>query len=215
MKNEPKKEYLPDCTEIHDDFTLGLFHEHKKYIDDEIQQYKIVTHYNDLLKKALAGKHMTHEEVQILEMNDYEFMKTSYKHMPTFCMVFDDLMGNRLIYSACMKTEVSQFFLNVRHFNTMCIFSTQIWKNGVPRSLKSNIKIYILFACKSVKHQKTIAEDVVGRVSIEKFCEIWDEACSVPYSALVVDMLAPETDMFRRNFDTILCIGSVDAETKT
>lgn len=207
---EEKREYLPECTEVFEEFTFDLFEKHKDFIRKEIEDYKIFLKYMEIYNKAMRGQHITHAEMIILESNDGEPMESEYKHMPCFCMVFDDLQSNRLIYSPNMKTGVSQFFLNTRHFNTMCIFSCQTFKNAIPKQLKSNIAVYILFRCKALKQQKDIAEDLVGVCPVETFIKCWNFACEVKYSAFVMDRNADEKEMFRRNFDCQIMLDDKD-----
>lgn len=199
MAKEDKAQELPPECEIIDDFTEEIFFEKIDIIEHEIEQYKIHLKYMEIYDKALSGKPMTQSEIMILEANDYEPLKTKYKHMPTNLIVLDDLQANKTIYSANMKSRVAAFFLNVRHFNTMVIFSCQTFKNAIPRQLKSNVKIWILFACRSKKYQLDIAESMVGKVDVNTFIDIWNFCTAEKYDALVVDYSADEKMMFRKN----------------
>lgn len=113
-----------------------------------------------------------------------------------------------------MKGDLAKFFINVRHRNVFCIFSSQTFRASVPRQLRSNVKVYCLFQCKSAKFQKDIAEDMVGKVSVEDFLRLWNFATAEKYNAFVVDYEKDENEMFSKNFDTRLLLNSAeDAET--
>lgn len=210
MKDEAKAIYLPECTEIFDTFNLALFKEHIEYIKAEIQEYKIYLHYMEIYNKAKSGRALTQSEIMILEANDYEPLRSQYKHMPTFMMVFDDMQANRLVFSPNLNSKVSNWFFDCRQKNTMCLFSCQSFKCSVPRQLKAQVRVFILFACKSVKYQRDIAEDLVGKVPVETFLKLWDFATKDKYNFFCVDILADENDgMFRQNFDTILSMDDM------
>lgn len=211
IEKEEKCEYLDhDITVIHKDFTMDKFIKYRDYIEKEIEDYKVYLKYVEIYTKAMKGQHITHEEERILESNDYEPMESEYTHMPCFCMVFDDLQSNRLIYSPTMKSDVAQWFLNTRHFNTVNFFLCQTWKLSVPKQLKSNIVLYVLFQCKSLKYQKDVAEDLVSVCPVETFVRYWDWACSKKYSAFVVNRNADEKLMFKRDFDTQIIMDDKD-----
>jgi ABC-type dipeptide/oligopeptide/nickel transport system ATPase component len=214
MKNEEKAEYLPDNTEIFETFSLALYREHKLYIETEIKEYKIYLEYMEIYKKFLKRQHLTRDEELILSFNDFEPLHTVHKHMPSFVQCYDDMQSDKLLFSPSMKSEITSGFLNTRHRNTLCIFSCQSFKCSVPKQLKSQVSVYILFACKSIRYQRDIAEDLVGKVPVNTFLKLWDYATKEKYHFFTVDQMSDENNgMFRRDLDTILMIDDIAQES--
>jgi hypothetical protein len=89
------------------------------------------------------------------------------------------------------------------------LFNVQSWKTsigGLPKALRNNLTLMLLFKTTSTKELADIAESVEGEISTEKFLAVCNSAWKNPHDFLLID-LHPKPNhpsMFRRNFETFL-----------
>jgi hypothetical protein len=149
---------------------------------------------------------LTIDELWMLEEMGFQKPTTDYKHgHPSYCVCFDDLIGSKTVYSANCKGATSSFFILHRHLSCSVFLLSQVMANGIPRQIRSNISLFILFACKSDTLRKAIAEEVAFKVSPDKLLEVWDFATGDAHSFLMVDSDTSDNRlMFRKNFTELI-----------
>lgn len=194
--------------ETHESFDEQLFRSVTEKIDADIDEYKAESAYRELYERCVVRRgECSAEELALLEERDYEPPpKPKWKYgLPTTILIFDDLIGNRDLYRSDAKGEVASFAIRHRHHHTSMIFLTQTYHNGVPRQLRSNLSLLVLFANKNEALRKQIAAEFSSFVPWQKFLEMWDSACrDDPHAFFMCDFDAREPQLrFRRNFDEI------------
>jgi hypothetical protein len=89
------------------------------------------------------------------------------------------------------------------------LFLMQIVANRIPRQLRSNISLWMLFPTKSATLKKQVAEEIAYKLEPETLINAWDLATKDdPHSFLYCDYDATDmSKMFRRNFDQGIAFG--------
>jgi hypothetical protein len=140
--------------------------------------------------------------------------------IPVLCIFFDDIIGSQLLLGKgqreiarlCLYHRHLAGFTNPKHGGAVgcsMLFNVQSWKTsagGLPKALRNNLTIMILFKTSSQKELEDISESVEGEIPKEKFYAVCDEAWKEPHDFLLID-LHPKSNhpsMFRRNLDTFL-----------
>ena len=140
--------------------------------------------------------------------------------VPVCCIYFDDIIGSQLLLGRGQR-EVARLCLYHRHLGGFTnpdkggavgcsmLFNVQSWKTaagGLPKALRNNLTIMILFKTSSQKELEDIYESVEGEIPKEKFIAVCEEAWKEPHDFLLIDLhpKANHPSMFRRNLDTFL-----------
>lgn len=191
----------------------------KEFLDEQrrdINEYKQYLRKKELLEKFYKWRKpiasFPAEELMELAACNFELPETEWKHgMPTALIIFDDLAGNKELYRADSKGAANNFFILHRHLLCSVIFLCQTYKNGVPRQIRNNLSLLMLFSNKSKEMKKEIAAEMSAWVSEEEFTDLWDFCTSESYGFLMVDWDTKDpTRRFRKNFDTLIVRGSND-----
>ena len=197
--------------ELIEDFTLTKFQELLTYMDNETKHYETKKLAIEAYKKW-KEKNMDTEKLkddELLALYTYDFRvdgkeKNMYKNgRPSFCMIFDDLVGEKLVYSSHGTNLVSKFALRHRHYNCTMIFLSQSWGNGIPRQIRHNLSLAVFFRVNSARLKSEVAEEMSSFISEEEFIELWDEATADHHDYFMVDFSAKPELKFRKNLDTI------------
>lgn len=194
-----------------EDFTLIKFQELLKYMDDETKSYETkklaVEAYRKWKDKNMDINKLKEEELLALYAYDFEpegKVKNMYKHgRPSFCMVFDDLIGEKLVYSTHGTNLVSKFALRHRHYNCTMVFLSQSWGNGIPRQIRHNLSLAVLFRVNSGMLKKEVAAEMSSFISEEEFIQLWDEATAEHHNYFMIDFAAQPELKFRKNLDEV------------
>jgi len=220
IKSDPKYAALIRSAERHkvkitveETFTESLFDAAVESIESDLEAYrdeqKYVKAYNQWLRKGPDNiRGMSIDDLDMLEREDYSPPpKSKWKYgTPTTLLIFDDLVGNRDLYRSDAKGAVASFAIRHRHQHTSMIFLTQTYHNGVPRQLRSNLSLLILFANKNDALRKEIALEFSSFVPWQRFLEMWEHATEGDdkHSFFLVDFDASDPSLrFRRGFDQI------------
>ena len=76
---------------------------------------------------------------------------------------------------------------------------------GVPRPIRENTTLLLLFKCKDENQRKKIHEEIGADVDLEKFDAMFNYATEEPFNFLTVDFNPKEKEkQFRKNFDEYL-----------
>lgn len=197
--------------ELIEDFTLGKFQELITYMDRETKSYEVKKTasqaYKKWKEKNMDVTKLKDDELLALYSYDFEVdgkVRNMYKHgRPSFLMVFDDLVGEKLVYSTHGTNLVSKFALRHRHYNCTMIFLSQSWSNGVPRQIRHNLSLAIFFKVNSLRLKQEVAEEMCSFVSEEEFIQLWDEATVDQHDYFMIDFAADPDRKFRKNLDTV------------
>jgi hypothetical protein len=141
------------------------------------------------------------EDVALLQENDYQPPTTRFKHgMPTTLWICDDLVGEKAIYN---NPSFNKFLLQHRHYLTSVLFAVQVWRGGVPKGIRNNLSLALLFSNKSKPIRMEVAEELSAFISPERFIAMWDFCCTAAHDFLMVNWDDPK-HRFRKNFDEII-----------
>jgi len=217
-KKDPKYKALEEQlstkdtkVELIEDFTVSKFLEYLKYMDAETKSYETkklaVTAYQKFKEKNMDIDKLKEEELLALYAYDFEpegKTRNMYKHgRPSFCMVFDDLVGEKLVYSTTGTNWVSKFALRHRHYNCTMLFLSQSWNSGIPRQIRHNLSLCVLFRVVSPQLKKDVASEMSSFISEQEFIELWDEATLNLHDYFLIDFSAPPELKFRKNLDHV------------
>lgn len=209
---EPKfQAFKKDCenqgveVEVKPSFNEAEFLALQEWMRAEIDEYR---HYKRKLDvwnkfvKVKSAEEMTMDELALLEEMEWEKPTTEYKNgFPSFAVCYDDMIGDKSVFSANCKGTTSQFWILHRHLSCSVFILSQIVANGIPRQIRGNISLWILFSCKSDKLKKEVSEELAFKVSPERLLEMWEFATKDRHDFMMCDYDCPdETMMFRKNF---------------
>jgi hypothetical protein len=197
--------------EMLEDFTLTKFQELINYMDAETKSYETKKlawgAYQKFKEKKMDVTKLKEDELLALYAYDFEpdgKIKSMYKHgRPSFLMVFDDLVGEKLVYSISGTNLVSKFALRHRHYNCTMMFLSQSWSNGIPRQIRHNLSLAIFFRVNSGQLKKDVAAEMSSFISDEEFIELWDEATEDAHNYFMIDFAAKPEFKFRKNLDFV------------
>jgi hypothetical protein len=209
--NDPKLAQLVDDryeSQIVTDVNREAVDDIIESIKADIDEYKSYQAYIKVWNKMMKAKDLdaylskaNPEDVALLMEHDYQPPTTRFKHgMPTTLWICDDLVGERAIYN---NPIFNKFLLQHRHYLTSILFAVQVWKGGVPRGIRNNLSLALLFTNKSKPVRMEIAEELSAFIAPDRFIELWDFCCKEAHDFLMVNWDDPK-HRFRRNFDEII-----------
>ena len=224
-KNDPKYHLLDDVKAeltVKEDFIPSEFVELKKEIDGRIEDWKRWEEYKKIYARFKKHKGPVDKfdpyELMILYENDFTppDPEKYKKGAPQCVMIFDDLNYNKDLYSNTSRgpDDFKKFAILHRHKLCSILFLCQTYKAGVPRQLRSNLSLMILFQNKSDQMKKEIAEELSSHVSPEDFVKLWAHACGEQHDFLMIDYDGGRENMFRKNFDTVLSVSGMFSDDK-
>jgi hypothetical protein len=133
---------------------------------------------------------------------------------------FDDIIGSQLMMGKGAR-EIGRLCLFHRHLGGFTdpktpgavgcsmLFNVQSWKTsvgGLPKALRNNLTLMLLFKTTSAKELADIAESVDGEIETQTFLSLCHAAWQDPHDFLMIDHHPRDAHPsgFRRNFDTFL-----------
>jgi hypothetical protein len=159
-------------------------------------------------KNGCPIESLSREELEHLSFYDFrnpDEMGVFPHGRPSFLMVFDDLVGDQRVYAENMSNTVCRFALRHRHSNTSILFLAQCFAKGVPRQIRNNVSIAMLFSNKSLHMKKDIAEEMSSFLEPKAFLDMWDYATEDLHDFFMVDYDAHDLRLkFRKNFNVLL-----------
>lgn len=173
-------------------------------IKQRIEEYKAYLEYKKVYERFMKSPDvsvLTPSDLLVLYQNQFQEPQTDYKYrMPTTLVIFDDLVGERAVYG---NKLLDKYLLQHRHYLTSLLFLVQIWKNAIPRGIRTNLSFICLFSQKNDQVKKEVAHELSAYVSPEKLIEIWDWATQDPHNFLCINM-DDRKNMFKRNFADLI-----------
>jgi hypothetical protein len=156
-----------------------------------------------------------------MERPKYKYMRGGKPYKPIISAFFDDCQGT-MCYSPSVQNKLPKLVIAHRHQGAIVhgdkkaigvnlIFAVQNYTSnslGIPKSIRGNCNIIAIFKSKNIQELKLIAEEVAGEVDQITFFKVFEQATSVPYGFLTIDLNPKKTvkSMFRRNWDEYLYV---------
>jgi hypothetical protein len=209
------KAFVEECDkskcplEIFDTFNEAEFTQLLDWFKSEIDEYRLYKKRLECWRKFQKCKdtdELSMDELVMLEEIEWKKPETTYKNgFPSWALVWDDEIGNKTIFNPTCKGVTSKFWILHRHLSCSVFILSQIVANGIPRQIRGNISLWILFSCKSDKLKKDVADELAFKVSPETLLEMWEMATKEPHHFLMCDYDCPDDKyMFRRNFTDLI-----------
>jgi len=183
--------------------------------------------YYKKLKKWEESQKKVHSSTPLFQLQDDDLLtfhegKPTHRwngRVPFICVWFDDIIGSQLMLGKGAR-EVGRLCMFHRHLGGFTdpkragavgcsmLFNVQSWKTsigGLPKALRNNLTLMLLFKTTSAKELADIAESVDGEISTDDFVALCHTAWKESHDFLMIDHhpKAPHQH-FRRNFDTFL-----------
>lgn len=178
-----------DEKDIHLDYSDQILDGILTDIKQKQKEYEGYLEYKRIYDKFLRVKTVTkmkYEEMEILEMHDFQTPKDAYgdiKPLVTW-IIFDDLVGTGA-FNRKAKSMISNLTIKHRHLRTNLIFTTQSYKQ-LPMIIRVNIDILVLFKTGSDTELSKIFEDVSGYIKYDQFLQLYDYATDEKNDAFIV-----------------------------
>jgi hypothetical protein len=175
--------------DIHLDYSDQILDGILTDIKQKQKEYEGYLEYKRIYDKFLRVKTVTkmkYEEMEILEMHDFQTPKDAYgdiKPLVTW-IIFDDLVGTGA-FNRKAKSMISNLTIKHRHLRTNLIFTTQSYKQ-LPIIIRVNIDILVLFKTGSDTELTKIFDDVSGYIKYDQFLQLYDYATDEKNDAFIV-----------------------------
>ena len=166
-------------------------------------------------KRDLKRKPITEiDEGLLLEYQDLGFFegpptwKYNKEVPPRLFLIIDDCMGTDLFKP---RAKLINFCIKHRHIadglgiSVAMLVQSYCAIGGVPRPIRENTTLLLLFKCKDENQRKKIHEEIGSDVDLDKFDAMYTYATEEPFSFLTVDFNPKAPDkQYRKQFDTFL-----------
>ncbi len=124
-----------------------------------------------------------------------------FKRFPYTLIILDDQIGCKDAFSPTIRGPWAQFTILHRHLGCSIIWSTQIWKQGIPKQIKGNLDLWCFGRNKSEEVMREVAESLTSYASTKEIVRMWEWACSKDYGWFVVNLQAKDkSHIFTRDF---------------
>jgi hypothetical protein len=156
-----------------------------------------------------------------MEKPKYKFMRNGKAYKPIVVCFYDDCQGTDA-FSPSKKNMLNYMVIKHRHVGAVqhgdgksigvnLMFALQNYTSnsqGISKAIRGNCNILTIFRNKSENEMKLIAEEVSGEVDKETFFKVFQEATSIPYGFLTVDLNPKKTvkSQFRRCWNEYLYV---------
>jgi hypothetical protein len=160
-------------------------------------------------------------QFQAMQKPTYKFMRNGKPYKPILTVFYDDCQGTDA-FSPSKKNKLSYMSIKHRHVGAIehgdgkaiginIMIAVQNYTTatqGLPKTIRGNCNILSLFKNKNEHELKLIAEEVSGEVDKETFYKVFEEATSVPYGFLTIDLNPKKSvkSIFRRSWNEYLFV---------
>jgi hypothetical protein len=215
--NDPKYQLLENGTHhfVYRKFptyTDEIFKEVLEEIKSDIEEYKDWEKkhklYNKFMKhghKRMSPEEMLEVEMMMVDEYTIEEPECRWKQMPTSLLIFDDLVSNTELYKTTPRGIFYNFAILHRHLLSSLLFCVQTWSGAVPRQIRANLSLAILFNLKP-EIKKQVADEMCADMSEDTFLKMWEMACVNQWDFFMINYDAPKKIRFRKNFDNIFVL---------
>ena len=181
---------------------------------EEADQYREYMVYYKIYQKYVRGTPLTMNDKTMLDNN--HFVKPPLIPRPSPLLILDDLS-----HSSIFRCEAGNPFTNLclrqRHCHggiglTICM-AMQTFTNGIPKSIRQNVRQYLLWGTKDMTQIEQIWKEVGNLATKEEFFSMFNYATKKKNNFLLIDKNPRHPLMaFRRNFDTVLSVDDFAKE---
>lgn len=195
-------------------YTEEGFKDIMAYMVHEVDEYKKYLKELEAWKRFLKCKNidsLSNDDIALLYGLDFEAPKTIYKHgFPSFCVVVDDCVADKKMFSPTMRGAFVNFILLHRHHSCTVIMASQVLTNGIPRGVRGNVSCWILFDTKSDSLKASISEELASKATPQEVMEAWTQACQKPHDFLFVDYDSKDRNrMFKQCWDNQILLETI------
>jgi len=168
-----------------------------------VATYKKYLKQKELYDRYKKGCVLSFREEGVLEEMNYE--SPVPRHMPRDLLILDDVQGSQL-FTNKREDLMVQLTIKHRHVPLSIIFLVQTF-HGLPRPIRLNCTIYIVFLTSDEKQLNQLYEHFANVVPREQFFRMYKFATSKPHGFLMIDT-DPKTEQhrFRNGFNEFLCV---------
>ena len=170
-------------------------------IKEGIQEYKEALKYKVIYEKYHKNHELDLRETTILESRHYEAPHVPPK--PQCLLICDDVQGTDLFTNRRTDTML-HMVIKHRHIPLSIIMMAQTF-HGIPRAIRLNCTVYIVFSTSDEKQLHQIYEHFGNLVPRERFFDMYKYATSKPHGFFLIDTdpKIPE-QRFRSGFNELL-----------
>lgn len=181
------------------------------HIRGKNQEYKDEQEYKRVYKKWKKRElKLTPEEQFILSRESYR--APTHVPWPQPGIFIDDMTHTPLMANS-LNNNLSHLCLHHRHLDGVgvSIFQAfQTFKSGMPRVVRTNMSLILLFSTMNMKEVEEIYNEVCNNVSFETFKRMIFEATKEPHGFLLINKMADdETRQFGINYDRVFVVDPV------
>jgi hypothetical protein len=185
----------------------------KEYLEElkvyqQILPYMKRGRFEDIPSKLLLQADRYH----MFDGHKLEVPKSHYGHSPRMFCMMDDVQHSKLMKQS-MNNPVASLAIRNRHCAQGCglslIYCVQSYSangGGIPRYVRENATVYILYRLASQARRVQLAEDLSDSIPQEEFLALYDYVTNDDdiHSFLTIDMDAPKAQRYRKEFHTII-----------
>ena len=172
-------------------------------VKEDMKEYKKYLKYKDLYDKYARGVPLDIVDKAVLESR--HFAAPQKKQKPRHLLILDDVQGTD-VFSSRRNDLMVHLTIKHRHIPLSIIFLVQTF-HGLPRPIRLNCTVYILFATSDEKQLEQIYQHFGNMIPREQFFALYKYAVSKPHGFLMIDT-DPKTpeQRFRSGFNELLCL---------
>ena len=170
-------------------------------VKQSMKEHKDSLKYKQIFDKYKNNEILTLLEENILQQRQYATPEIVPK--PRDLLIMDDVQGSE-VFTSKREDLMVQMTIKHRHIPLSIIFLVQTF-HGLPRPIRLNCTIYIVFLTSDEKQLNQIYEHFANMIPKEQFLAMYQFATSQPHGFLFIDTdpKIPE-HRFRNGFNEFL-----------
>lgn len=180
------------------------------------QEYKDEKEYKRVYKLWRKDKFkLGYEELDMLKREEYRAPISVPWPQPG---IFIDDMTHTELMANSVHSKLSHLSLHHRHLDGVgvSIFQAfQTFKSGMPRVVRTNISLIMLFSNMNMKEIEEIYAEVCNNITFDTFKKLLFEATKEEHGFLLVNKMADDCcRQFGKNFNQIFVVDPVEERRK-
>jgi hypothetical protein len=171
----------------------------------------------DEIEPDLLIKFMEHGILDMAELGNEP--ESKYGHKPVLHLVLDDCQSSQLFVPS---TKNKLLNATIRHRHIGDGLGLSMWflvqsystNSGLPKAIRDNSTILVLFPMKNGNNVMKIIEEVGGNIDEETFNKVYDYATKDDGHDFLVIEFSPKNKKytFKKNWNTVLIPDAINAE---
>ena len=159
--------------------------------------------------KEYSQKHIFHTYSEAKAQQLFESIQERSKssHVETL-FIFDDMMGDDILKAGRIQM-LDRIAATGRHFDLSAIIIFQKFKKFSP-TVRENATNVIVFEQKNSTAIEQLAEEYKGDMTKQDFLQVYQIATQEPFSFLHINLQAPQSDRFRKNWNHIIHVKDIE-----